>query len=51
MTLKMADYDRRVPVLFWWNGVKGEERFLPIATFDIAPTLASVLGLTAPGRY
>jgi len=41
-------YDRRVPILFWWPGVKPQSRFLPIETVDIAPTLAAALGLTPP---
>ena len=43
------DYDRRVPMLFWWPGVKAEARFLPVETVDIAPTLATALGLVPPG--
>ena len=42
------DYDRRVPILFWWNGAPAQTRFLPVETVDIAPTLAAVLGLTPP---
>ena len=42
------DYDRRVPMLFWWPGVVGETRFLPVETVDIAPTLAGALKLTPP---
>jgi len=41
-------YDRRVPILFWWPGVKPQSRFLPIETVDIAPTLAAALGLAPP---
>ncbi len=41
------DYDRRVPILFWWPGVAptsgGEAQ-----TVDIAPTLAGLLGVTLP---
>ena len=48
------DYDRQVPILFWWPGAAGQERFLPIRTIDIAPTLANVMGLepadTVEGR-
>lgn len=40
------NYDRRVPILFWWPGVAPQERPLPIPTVDIAPTLAHVLGIT-----
>jgi predicted AlkP superfamily pyrophosphatase or phosphodiesterase len=42
------DYDRRVPILFWTVGGVGQERFLPIRTIDIAPTLAHVIGVTPP---
>lgn len=42
------DYDRRVPVLFWRRGIAGFEQPAPIATVDIAPTLAAVLGLKVP---
>ena len=42
------DYDRRVPIIFWWPGAQGEERFLPIRTVDIAPTLAHVIGVPTP---
>lgn len=42
------NYDRRVPILFWWKGAPRQDRFLPIETVDIAPTLAAVLGLTPP---
>jgi predicted AlkP superfamily pyrophosphatase or phosphodiesterase len=42
------EYDRRVPIIFWWPGAKGEERFLPIRTVDIAPTLAHVIGVQTP---
>ncbi|MDQ1152831.1 alkaline phosphatase family protein [Brevundimonas sp. SORGH_AS_0993] len=42
------EYDRRVPILFWWPGATAEERFLPIRTVDIAPTLAHVIGVQTP---
>ncbi|MBV8972272.1 MAG: alkaline phosphatase family protein [Sphingomonadaceae bacterium] len=42
------NYDRRVPILFWWPGVKGYEQPLPVETVDIAPTLAAVAGIKAP---
>ncbi|MCE3288252.1 MAG: alkaline phosphatase family protein [Caulobacter sp.] len=42
------DYDRRVPILFWWSGAQGQERFYPIETTDIGPTLAHLLNLTPP---
>ncbi len=39
------DYDRRVPIIFWWPGANGQERFLPMRTIDIAPTLAHLIGV------
>jgi predicted AlkP superfamily pyrophosphatase or phosphodiesterase len=42
------EYDRRVPIIFWEPGGVGQERFLPIRTIDIAPTLANIMGLAAP---
>lgn len=42
------EFDRRVPIIFWWPGGHSEERFLPIRTVDIAPTLAHVIGVEAP---
>ena len=43
------NYDRRVPILFWWPGVQPQERPLPMPTVDIAPTLAHVLGIQPDG--
>jgi arylsulfatase A-like enzyme len=42
------DYDRRVPILFWWKGAPSQTRAMPVETVDIAPTLAALLGLTPP---
>jgi predicted AlkP superfamily pyrophosphatase or phosphodiesterase len=42
------DYDRQVPILFWWIGAPGEDRTAPIETVDIAPTLAAVAGIKPP---
>lgn len=42
------DYDRQVPILFWWPGASGEDREQPIETVDIAPTLAGVAGIRPP---
>jgi predicted AlkP superfamily pyrophosphatase or phosphodiesterase len=42
------DYDRRVPILFWWKGVAPFEQPLGVETVDIAPTLASLIGLPIP---
>ncbi|MDB5687278.1 MAG: type phosphodiesterase/nucleotide pyrophosphatase, partial [Rhizorhabdus sp.] len=39
------DYDRRVPILFWWPGVTGFEQPNPVETVDILPTLAALVGL------
>jgi predicted AlkP superfamily pyrophosphatase or phosphodiesterase len=42
------DYDRRVPILFWWKGVRPQIRKEPIETVDIAPTLAAIAGVVTP---
>jgi len=42
------DYDRRVPILFWWPGVSADDRKEPIETVDIAPTLAAIAHVPAP---
>lgn len=42
------DYDRRVPILFWWPGAPDEVPPTPIETVDIAPTLASILSVSPP---
>ncbi len=42
------DYDRRVPMLFWRNGMTGFEQPNPVETVDIAPTLATWVGLQLP---
>ena len=39
------DYDRRVPILFWWPGINGFEQPAAVETVDIAPTLADLIGL------
>jgi predicted AlkP superfamily pyrophosphatase or phosphodiesterase len=41
-------YDRRVPILFWWKGMKGFEQPNAVETVDILPTLASLVGLAVP---
>ena len=38
-------YDRRVPILFWWNGIAAFEQPNAVETVDIMPTLASLIGL------
>lgn len=42
------NYDRRVPMLFWWPGASGFEQPLPVETVDIAPTLAALAGVPVP---
>lgn len=42
------DYDRRIPIIFWWKGGMARERILPLDTVDIAPTIAAVTGIKAP---
>ena len=42
------DYDRRVPILFWWPGAKAEWRYLPIETVDISTTLSAAVPVTTP---
>lgn len=42
------DYDRRVPILFWRNGMTGFEQPSAIETVDIAPSLAAWIGLKIP---
>ncbi|CAN7437383.1 alkaline phosphatase family protein [Phenylobacterium sp. LjRoot219] len=42
------DYDRRVPILFWWRGVTPAREAAPMETVDIAPTLAPLMAVAAP---
>lgn len=42
------DYDRQVPILFWWRGVSPTRAAAPMRTVDIAPTLAPLLAIHAP---
>lgn len=42
------DYDRQVPILFWWRGAPAITLPAPAETVDIAPTLASIVGATPP---
>lgn len=42
------DYDRRVPLVFWWKGIAGFEQPAPVETVDLAPTLAKLIGLDVP---
>ncbi len=42
------DYDRRVPILFWWPGVTASNPSRALETVDIAPTLAAMVGVRPP---
>ena len=42
------DYDRQVPILFWWPGAAKDTRSAPIETVDIAPTLAALAKVPTP---
>lgn len=39
------NYDRKVPMLFFWPGIAGFEQPLPVETINILPTLAALIGL------
>lgn len=42
------NYDRKVPIIFWTPHAQGQERFMPVRTIDIAPTLANIIEVTIP---
>ena len=42
------EYDRHVPLVFWGSGVARGAYDAPVTPCDLAPTIASVLGLTLP---
>jgi arylsulfatase A-like enzyme len=42
--------DTAVPIAFWWQGMKGETRILPVDTTMIAPTLANIMGTKPPAN-
>jgi predicted AlkP superfamily pyrophosphatase or phosphodiesterase len=42
------DYDRKVPLVFFGPGVAARTIREPVATVDLAPTLASLLGVAPP---
>jgi predicted AlkP superfamily pyrophosphatase or phosphodiesterase len=42
------DYDRRVPILFWWAGVTPMNAKVSAETVDIAPTLAAIAQVPTP---
>ncbi len=39
------DYDRRVPILFWWKGITPFEQPHGVETVDILPTLAALVNV------
>lgn len=39
------DYDRRVPIIFYGKGIKTNAPKTPVATVDIMPTFAAMIGL------
>jgi hypothetical protein len=41
-------YDRHVPIVFAGNRLKGRRVSRPVTPYDIAVTLANVLGMSAP---
>ena len=44
------DYDRRVPILFWRQGMTPFEQPLSVRTVDIAPTLGALIGVDMSGK-
>jgi predicted AlkP superfamily pyrophosphatase or phosphodiesterase len=40
--------DAAVPIAFWWQGMKGQTRILPVDTTMIAPTLANIIDAKPP---
>jgi predicted AlkP superfamily pyrophosphatase or phosphodiesterase len=42
------DYDRQVPILFWWRGAPEMTSSAAAETVDIAPTLAAIIGIIPP---
>jgi predicted AlkP superfamily pyrophosphatase or phosphodiesterase len=44
------DYDRIVPILFWWKDIAGFEQPVAAETVDILPTLAQFVGLPIPSN-
>jgi predicted AlkP superfamily pyrophosphatase or phosphodiesterase len=42
------EYDRRIPLLFWGNGVAPGAYDMIAHTVDVAPTVAKLLGIEAP---
>lgn len=44
------DYDRNVPITFWWRGAPAQDRTESAMTVDIMPTLASLIGVPVTDR-
>jgi len=42
------DYDRRIPILFWRDGIQQFEQPLSVMSVDIAPTLGALIGVEIP---
>jgi hypothetical protein len=42
--------DTAVPIVFWWQGMKGQTRILPVDTTMIAPTLANIIDVKPPAE-
>ena len=42
------DYDRRIPILFWRDGIQNFEQPLSVMSVDIAPTLGALIGVDIP---
>ena len=42
--------DTAVPIVFWWQGMKGQTRILPVDTTMIAPTLANIIDVNPPAN-
>jgi len=43
------DVNRRIPLLIWWPGATAQERTPAVDVIDLAPTLAAIAGVPAPG--
>lgn len=48
MHVSPYDYDRHVPLIFWGDGIAAREHSEAVRSVDIAPTVAALLGITAP---
>lgn len=45
------DYDRRVPIIFWREGISNFEQPLPALTVDILPSLMGVLSIDSDTQF